>query len=74
MQRGARRAWKHPARQTAQNYAMRLAPLRWLARHFHQTGAMDDAHIVVSTGLDRARGVFDGALRANEGLLLSRTV
>ena len=57
MQRGARRAWKHPARQTAQNYAMRLAPLRWLARHFHQTGAMDDAHVVV----DRAVRVVEAA-------------
>jgi alpha-glucosidase len=34
----------------------------------------DDAHIVVSTGLDRAAGPFDGALRANEGLLVSRPV
>ena len=34
----------------------------------------DGAHILVSTGLDRAAGAFDGALRANEGLLISRTV
>jgi SAM-dependent methyltransferase len=57
MRRGARRAWKHPARQTAQNYAMRLAPLRWLARRFHQTGAMDDPDIVV----DRAVRVVEAA-------------
>jgi SAM-dependent methyltransferase len=57
LRRAARRAWKHPARQTAQNYAMRLAPLRWLARRFHQTGAMDDPDIVV----DRAVRVADAA-------------
>ena len=53
----ARRAWQHPARQTAQNYAMQLAPLRWLARRFHQTGAMDDPEIVV----DRALRVVEAA-------------
>jgi SAM-dependent methyltransferase len=57
MRHRARRAWEHPARQTAQNYAMRLAPFRWLARHFHRTGAMDDPAIVV----DRAVRVVEAA-------------
>jgi SAM-dependent methyltransferase len=57
MRHRARRAWEHPARQTAQNYAMRLAPFRWLARHFHRTGAMDDPEIVI----DRAVRVVDAA-------------
>jgi hypothetical protein len=34
----------------------------------------DGAHLLVSTGLDRPAGAFDGALRANEGILVSRTV
>jgi SAM-dependent methyltransferase len=57
MRRGARRAWKHPVRHEIQNSAMRLAPLRWLARRFHQTGAMDDPDIVV----DRAVRVVEAA-------------
>jgi SAM-dependent methyltransferase len=53
----ARRAWNHPARHVLQNVAMRLGPLRWVARRFHQTGAMDDPAVVV----DRAATVLDAA-------------
>jgi SAM-dependent methyltransferase len=63
MRRGARRAWKHPARQTAQNYAMRLAPMRWLARRFHQTGAMDDPDIVVDRAVRVVEAARTGATR-----------
>jgi SAM-dependent methyltransferase len=52
-----RHVWNHPARHVAQNVAMRFAPLRWMARRFHQTGAMDDPDIVV----DRAVRVVEGA-------------
>jgi SAM-dependent methyltransferase len=57
VRRHTRHVWKHPIRQVMQNYAMRLAPLRWVARHFHQTGAMDDPDIVV----DRAVRVVEAA-------------
>jgi SAM-dependent methyltransferase len=53
----AHHVWKHPARHVAQNLAMRVSPLRWLARRFHQTGAMDDIDIVI----DRARRVIEAA-------------
>jgi SAM-dependent methyltransferase len=66
----ARRAWKHPARQTAQNYAMRLAPFRWLARHFHQTGAMDDPEIVI----DRAVRVVEAARTGGTPIVDARLV
>jgi SAM-dependent methyltransferase len=52
-----RDVWNHPARHIAQNAVMRFAPVRWLARHFHQTGAMDDPDIVV----DRALRVVEAA-------------
>jgi SAM-dependent methyltransferase len=70
MRHRARRAWEHPARQTAQNYAMRLAPFRWLARHFHQTGAMDDPEIVIG----RAVRVVDAARTGATPLVGARLV
>jgi SAM-dependent methyltransferase len=70
MRRGARRAWKHPARQTAQNYAMRLAPLRWLARRFHQTGAMDDPDIVVDRAVRVVEAARTGATRIADARLV----
>ncbi len=57
LRRHTRHVWKHPIRHVIQNYAMRLAPLRWVSRHFHQTGAMDDPDIVV----DRAVRVVEAA-------------
>jgi SAM-dependent methyltransferase len=54
-----RRAWSHPARHVAQNLALRLPPLRWTARRFHRTGAMDDPDVVV----DRAARVLDAGRR-----------
>jgi SAM-dependent methyltransferase len=70
MRHRARRAWEHPARQTAQNYAMRLAPFRWLARRFHQTGAMDDPEIVV----DRAVRVVEAARTGAKPIVGARLV
>jgi SAM-dependent methyltransferase len=52
-----RHVWNHPARHIAQNAVMRFAPLRWMARHFHQTGAMDDPDTVV----DRATSLIEAA-------------
>ena len=57
LRRHAHHVWKHPIRHEVQNFAMRLAPLRRLARHFHQTGAMDDPDIAV----DRAIRVVEAA-------------
>jgi SAM-dependent methyltransferase len=70
MRHRARRAWKHPARQTAQNYAMRIAPLRWLARRFHQTGAMDDPEIVV----DRTVRIVEAARAGGTPIVGARVV
>jgi SAM-dependent methyltransferase len=54
-----RRAWSHPARHVVQNLALRLPLLRWTARRFHRTGAMDDPELVV----DRATRVVAAARR-----------
>jgi SAM-dependent methyltransferase len=59
LRRHTRHVWKHPIRQVMQNYAMRLAPLRWVARHFHQTGAMDNLDVAVARAtcvVEAARG------------------
>jgi SAM-dependent methyltransferase len=56
-----RRAWSHPVRHVVQNLALRLAPLRWTARRFHRTGAMDDPEVVV----DRAARVVEAARRGD---------
>jgi SAM-dependent methyltransferase len=49
---------------------MRLAPLRWVARHFHQTGAMGDPDIVV----DRASHVIEAAATADTSIAGARLV
>jgi SAM-dependent methyltransferase len=54
-----RRAWSHPARHVVQNLALRLPPLRWTARRFHRTGAMDNPDVVV----DRAARVVEAGRR-----------
>jgi SAM-dependent methyltransferase len=70
MRQRARRAWEHPARQTAQNYAMRIAPLRWLARRFHRTGAMDAPEIVI----DRAVRIVEAARAGGTPIVGARVV
>jgi SAM-dependent methyltransferase len=49
---------------------MRLAPLRWAARHFHQTGAMGDPAIVV----DRAAHVVEAVAAADKSIASARLV
>jgi SAM-dependent methyltransferase len=70
LRRDVRHAWKHPVRHVVQNSAMRIAPFRWLARHFHQTGAMDDPEIVV----DRAVRVVAAARAGGTPIVDARLV